>query len=156
MEQTRVYELLVEDAARLVYEAMFGRKDSTPPWTHHGYLDAQNKAREVARQLVDGVPGSFGWALAHAKRGSRIQRAGWNGKGMWVALSPGIRFSPEAAREGAAWHRAEELRSTPPAAEYVDIVTLPRLDMRAADGSITIGWNASQPDMLADDWSVLP
>ena len=29
------------------------------------------------------------------------------------------------------------------------------LDMRAADGSLVIGWLASQTDMLAEDWSVL-
>lgn len=28
-------------------------------------------------------------------------------------------------------------------------------DMRAADGTMVIGWLASQTDMLADDWTVL-
>jgi len=32
---------------------------------------------------------------------------------------------------------------------------LPHLDMKTADGSIQIGWLASQTDMLADDWRVV-
>jgi hypothetical protein len=30
-----------------------------------------------------------------------------------------------------------------------------RIDMKAADGSIVIGWLASQTDMLAEDWVVV-
>ena len=36
------------------------------------------------------------------------------------------------------------------------VVTIcPHIDMKAADGSIVIGWLASQTDMLADDWVVV-
>lgn len=29
------------------------------------------------------------------------------------------------------------------------------IDMKTADGSITIGWTASQVDMLSDDWFIV-
>ena len=35
--------------------------------------------------LVGVAPiGSFSWALMRLKEGAKIQRKGWNGKGMWV------------------------------------------------------------------------
>ena len=125
------------------------RGDPCPAW---GDLPENVREKWRAAAALYNPPGSFGWALEMAKRGHKIQRAGWNGKGMWVALSPGIRFAPDAARDGSALHLAKEMQRTPPAADYFDIVTTPRLDMRAADGSLVIGWLASQTDMLAEDW----
>jgi hypothetical protein len=34
----------------------------------------------------------------------------------------------------------------------MDIRIAPHIDMRAADGTLVIGWNASQADMLSEDW----
>lgn len=90
---------------------------------------------------------NFSDALNAIKEGKRLARAGWNGKGMWIALQPGSVISPEHARGGAAKGRAEEGAS--------EIVILPHIDMRAADGSIVVGWLASQSDILADDWGVV-
>lgn len=92
----------------------------------------------------------FSDALRAAKDGRRIARKGWNGKGMWVAVTPGSTIPVEKAREGAALQRAAEL---PDGAE---LTILPHIDMKAADGSLVIGWLASQTDLLAEDWEVLP
>lgn len=95
--------------------------------------------------------GDFGNAIRAMKEGARVARSGWNGKGMWIALTPGSQFSASSARPGhAAFHRASELED--PGAP---VVLLPHIDMRAADGSMVIGWLASQTDMLAEDWHVL-
>lgn len=92
---------------------------------------------------------SFGAALEALQAGHRVARAGWNGKGMWLAYTPGSEFAPELAKPGhAAAHRAKE-------APNESIRLLPHIDMRAADGSMVIGWLASQTDMLANDWSVV-
>jgi hypothetical protein len=32
---------------------------------------------------------------------------------------------------------------------------MPYITMKTADGSIVMGWLASQPDMLADDWVIV-
>lgn len=96
--------------------------------------------------------GDFGSAIRAMKDGHRVCRAGWNGKGMWVALTPGSTFNAAAAKRGhAAFHRAAELEQSP----HENVTLLPHIDMRAADGSMVIGWLASQTDMLADDWHVL-
>jgi len=101
---------------------------------------------------------TFSDALDAAKAGKRIARAGWNGKSMWVALTPGSTIPVGLARDGAALKlasekvaRAKDLHD----AEAQTIAILPHLDMRAADGSLVIGWLASQTDMLANDWVVL-
>ncbi|MGB3625396.1 MAG: DUF2829 domain-containing protein [Henriciella sp.] len=93
---------------------------------------------------------SFGHALAALKSGERVARAGWNGKGMWIGLTPGSVFAAKHAKCGhAAAFRAAELDPED------DVELLPHIDMRAADGSMVIGWLASQSDMLADDWYIV-
>lgn len=91
---------------------------------------------------------TFGQALDALKAGRRVARRGWNGRGMWLALTPGSVVAPEHARSGAAAALAALEPGEP-------IRVAPHIDMRAADGTLVIGWLASQTDMLADDWEVL-
>ena len=94
----------------------------------------------------------FDRAINCIKNGLKVQRAGWNGKGMWVALTPGSKFHAEHAKPGhAAKHRADEMD---PHGDHM-ITLLPHIDMRAADGSMVIGWLASQTDLLAEDWRIV-
>jgi hypothetical protein len=69
----------------------------------------------------------FGQALAQLKRGRMVARAGWNGKGMWLALQ-----TPDAQSK----------------------MTLPYIFMRTAQGD-NVPWLASQTDMLGEDWEVV-
>lgn len=88
----------------------------------------------------------FGQAIVALKAGKKVARAGWNGKGMWLALTPGTTIHASEARSGAARAKA--------VADPVGLITIgAHIDMCAADGSIVIGWLASQTDMLAIDWS---
>lgn len=87
----------------------------------------------------------FGKALNLLKEGHRVAREGWNGKGMWICLVPGIEgagpdhlFGPQIA---VAIKKGSK-----------GVTICPRIDMLAADGSIVVGWLASQTDMLAEDW----
>lgn len=109
-------------------------------------------------------PFSFDWALRFLRMGRRVRRAGWNGKKMWIKLVDGRAIGgDEAAPNSAAWDRAEEIiqESTFPIGTTVPfssvvVHTKARIDMRAADGSIVIGWLASQTDLLANDWELVP
>lgn len=93
----------------------------------------------------------FDRAINCIKNGLRVARTGWNGKGMWVALTPGSSFPAIHAKEGhAAAHRAAEFDEG-----GCHINLLPHIDMRAADGSMVIGWLASQTDLLAEDWVIV-
>jgi hypothetical protein len=117
---------------------------------HDGYISwSPADVFNYAYQPTDAM--SFGHALVAMKAGHKVARAGWNGKGMWVALTPGSVFAAHHAKPGhAAVHRAIELASTEDS-----IVLLPHIDMRTADGSMNVGWLASQTDMLADDWQIV-
>lgn len=90
---------------------------------------------------------NFGEAIALLKGGHRVARQGWNGKGMWLALTPGSTIPAEAVKPGHALsHIAAEL----PQESYAIGA---HIDMRAADGTLVVGWLASQTDMLAEDWA---
>lgn len=94
---------------------------------------------------------SFGHAIEAMKLGHKVARAGWNGKGMWVARTPASSFEAAYAKDShAARHRAVELVEG-----SAEINLLPHFDMRAADGSMVVGWLASQTDMDADDWQIV-
>jgi len=91
---------------------------------------------------------TFGLAIEAAKMGKAIQREGWNGKGMFVAYSPGSNALPA----DRFWSPANK--------EYVEnnggtCDVLPCLTMKTADNKILMGWLASQTDMLAEDWQIV-
>lgn len=66
----------------------------------------------------------FGEALKKLKAGLKVSRAGWNGKGMWLALQ-----QPDANSK----------------------MSLPYVYMKTAQGDL-VPWLASQTDILANDW----
>jgi hypothetical protein len=131
-----------EDEGYLV-EYLDGGKPNHPK--HAGYISWSPKEQfDNAHRSVTGM--SFGQALELLKIGQRVARAGWNGKGMWIALSPGSLALP-AERFWAHQNRKH-------AEEHGPTDVLPCITMKTADDSILMGWLASQTDMLADDWCV--
>lgn len=92
---------------------------------------------------------NFGEALEALKRGERVRRAGWNGKGMWLALTPGSILAHSRAMHGAAALMVEHEGK---GGDSEGLRIGAHIDMRAADGTLVIGWLASQTDMLAEDW----
>lgn len=111
-------------------------------------------AFEEAYRRADGMP--FGLAIEALKKGKRVARAGWNGKGMWLSLSGTAAQGPHAApREVPAeafWSANNRAYAE---AHGGAAVVLPCITMKTADGSILMGWLASQTDMLADDWLIV-
>ena len=85
---------------------------------------------------------TFGEALVALKSGNKVQRSGWNGKGMFVFLVPGSTFKV---------NRAPLLGIYP---EGTEINYCPHIDMKTADDKI-VPWLASQTDVMAEDWSVV-
>lgn len=94
-----------------------------------------------------GAPGvGFGVALAAVKAGAKIARRGWNGRGMFIVYQAGY---PDGIAINANTARATGIT------EGTVCRFLPYLMMRTADGSF-VPWLASQTDILAEDWEVLP
>lgn len=90
---------------------------------------------------------TFGNALESLKRGARVARAGWNGKGMWLSLS---NDRPRVIRADKFWSR----NNADYAAENGGWAkVLPCITMKTATGEILMGWLASQTDILAEDWT---
>jgi len=87
---------------------------------------------------------NFGAAIEALKLGSRVARAGWNGKGMWLVLDPGSIV--HELREGSAYAKA---------GQRGPIIINPHIDMKTATGEMQPGWLASQTDMLANDWQIV-
>ena len=78
---------------------------------------------------------TFGEAIEALKRGERIARTGWNGRGMWLVL----------ILPGNAMHTST--------AGAFDMQ--PCIGMKTAQGTMQPGWLASQADMLSDDWRIV-
>jgi hypothetical protein len=66
----------------------------------------------------------FGLAITELKRGERMTRLGWSGRGMWIALQEPTKLSK---------------------------MTRPYIFMKTVDGDL-VPWVASQTDILATDW----
>ena len=90
----------------------------------------------------------FGVALMNLKEGHRVARKGWNGKGMFLVMTPGSEIPVENMRVDAARDYYTE--------QGMNVIKIaPHIDMKAADGTYVTGWLASQTDMLAEDWIIL-
>lgn len=89
---------------------------------------------------------NFGQAIEKLKEGKKVCRSGWNGKGMYLAIQKGSTITAEQARGGVAKCLADEGKE--------NIVIGDHIDMKASDGSVVVGWLASQTDMLSEDWEI--
>lgn len=77
----------------------------------------------------------FGYALDMAKRGKRVARKGWNGKGMYVKYQK-------------PWHVFTKVARNP-------IYKMPEaLQIYGTDKQFSI-WSPTQRDMMAEDWYIV-
>lgn len=91
---------------------------------------------------------NFGQAIEALKKGHKVARQGWNGRGMFLWLKP-------AATIKAEWCKDPRLKSL---AELNggEIEALGTICMLTAQNEILSGWLASQTDMLSEDWMIVP
>lgn len=88
---------------------------------------------------------TFGLAVELLKKGFRVARKGWNGKGMFVVYQKGY-------PEGIPCNK-----NTADAYGYKEGTLFkcrPYLQMRCADGTHQM-WVASQTDILEEDWYIV-
>jgi hypothetical protein len=99
---------------------------------------------------------TYSEALELAKQGRHIARVGWNGKGQFVFFTEGRDVPLETFSAFKNGNSDALLRARKDGTHSGETVRInPHLDMVAADGSIVVGWTASQTDQLANDWMVL-
>lgn len=92
---------------------------------------------EKAYRPMDGLP--FGAAIEAVKKGLKISRRGWNGKGQHVELASAISYAGPDGKTVNANHDAIGNR----ALAFV------------GTSGVQLGWMATQADMLAEDWEVV-
>lgn len=101
---------------------------------------------------------SFGEALNLLKDGKMVQRAGWNGKDMFIFMRPEdnipldvVVHNVKSLPQGVKDFFAIENQNGRDGSSQIKFTGY--LCMKAADGSIVNCWLASQTDMLSNDWS---
>lgn len=97
---------------------------------------------------------NFGEALEQLKEGKKVARKGWNGKGMFIYLTQGRTIDAALWTGDKDCIKYKSERGKSAAQPVVEILS--HIDMRTADGSVCIGWLASQTDMISEDWVEVP
>jgi hypothetical protein len=94
---------------------------------------------EKAYRRIDNL--TFGLAVEALKKGNKVARKGWNGKGMFL-IGIGLPGCEDWNMPGerSALHNGIEL--------------MPWIGMKTADEKF-VPWLASQTDMLAEDWCII-
>ncbi|MBS1180433.1 MAG: hypothetical protein H6Q99_313 [Proteobacteria bacterium] len=111
----------------------------------HATSNREIRCVELPRTDIVGLqpvpnPLDFASVVRGLKAGKRFARAGWNGKGMFIFLVPGSRFTVNR----------EPLLSILGDGAEVDYHA--HIDMKTAQGYV-VPWLASQADVLAEDWT---
>lgn len=85
---------------------------------------------------------NFGQAIEALKKGKKVRRKGWNGKGMWLVFMP-----PFTVKEPNERTKAHGITESFDCGGYIVMWT--------AQGVWQPGWLASQADMLSEDWEIV-
>lgn len=84
----------------------------------------------------------FGVAIQMLKKGKKVARKGWNGKGMFLYYVPAGNYKP-------CTKVAKTIVNEDGLVEYGAYIA-----MKTAQGNV-VPWLASQTDVLAEDWVVV-
>lgn len=105
--------------------------------------DHELTADEAAHPVKQGDRVDFGTALHLMELGERMQRSGWNGKGMFVYIVPAASYPAQRNTKGVLV--GDYLDDMVPYAAYIALKT--------ANGEV-VPWTISQSDALAADWQL--
>lgn len=94
-------------------------------------------ANEDNTPIIGGVATfNFGEAIKYLKRGFKVARKGWNGKGQYIELATNISYKTPQGEVINCEH---------------DAIGNKAIAFVGTSG-VQMGWLASQADMLAEDW----
>ncbi len=138
------------DDEGFLVEYIDGGSPNTPDYK--GYVSWSPKdVFERAYQPSNGM--TFGLALEALKKGHKVARGGWNGKGMWLSLSGPLEGRVINADDFWSENNRQWAR------QFGGAMVLPAITMKTVNAhgreAILMGWLASQTDMLSDDWVIV-
>lgn len=90
----------------------------------------------------------FGQAIEALKKGHKVARKDWPGRGMFLWLKPATTIKAEWCKDPRLKLLAEQNGG--------EIEALETICMLTAQNQILSGWLASRTDMLSDDWLIVP
>lgn len=114
-----------------------------------GLVDIIDEALKIKEPEAGVCPVSemtFGQAIEAMKKGKKVARKGWNGKGMFLWLKEGTKIKSDWCHDPALKSIADNHGG--------EIEALGTICMKTADDKILTGWLASQTDMLSTDWTI--
>lgn len=101
---------------------------------------------------------NFGQAVSALKEGKRVQREGWNGKGLFVFMQvpsiigkdivPKMQSLPQSVKD-------EFMRRFANESEQLDAIYYDNQLALVNTSNLITGWAPSVSDSLAEDWVVL-
>ena len=104
------------------------------------------------------IPMNFGQAIEALKEGKKVQRTGWNGKGLFVFMQvpstinreivPKMQSLPQSVKDEF------ERRFNDPN-EQIDAIYYDNQLALVNPSNLITGWAASVSDSLANDWVIL-
>ena len=107
---------------------------------------------------------SFGTAISAMKDGKRVQRRGWNGKGLFIFMQvpsevpidivPKMSSLPEFVKDEFKRRFDEYIDSKNSGLAAVSIKYSNQMAIVDKDNNIN-GWSPSSSDTLSDDWVIL-
>lgn len=111
---------------------------------HDGYISwSPADVFDRAYRPINGM--TFGMAIEAMKKGDKVARAGWNGKGMFLYHVPANSYPAQRNLAGSPLLGVFQDDMVPYGA-YIA--------MKTAQDNV-IPWLASQTDMLAEDWTIV-
>lgn len=126
------------DAGYLV-EYLDGGKPNVP--SHAGYVSWSPAAQfEAAYRETNGL--TFGLAIEALKKGAKVARSGWNGKGMFVYLVPANSYPAQTSAAKSY---------------FGDVAMVPYnayMAIKNVDNTVST-WVPSINDVLSEDWALI-
>ena len=111
----------------------------------------QERIRQESKDPIDPdrVDMTFGEAIEALKKGYRVSRQGWNGKGMFLFLHEKMECESVEGPDNVYIKTITELKEKNGSVKFVPVIC-----MKAANDEVVVGWLASQTDMLSNDWTI--
>jgi hypothetical protein len=101
---------------------------------------------------------NFGLAIEALKQGKRIQRSGWNGKGLFVFMQIPATITKDIVPKMTSLPdsvKAEFERRFNDPAEQIDAIYYSNQMALVGPSNSVNGWAPSASDTLAEDWIIL-
>jgi hypothetical protein len=137
------YQGLVDgDGDALGYLVEYEQRDNMPAYQAW----SPDVAFEQAYRPIDSM--TFGLAIEALKKGLKVARTGWNGKGMWVTMSchDGV-----IVEESQLWSQNNKQFAVEKGGS---VVVKPYFTLKSMDDTIDV-WHPSVNDCLAEDWTII-